>query len=304
VTKLIPGGGGVPNLFIYPLSSQVGHLMNGCGERVILIPSSLTMESRDLRVRTLKVGLIARAAAVFRVNRIVIYKDEEFDDSRFISMVLRYMDTPQYLRKLLIPRREELRHVGILPPLRTPHHPINSKTSALKIGEYRVGAVVESVGSDGGAWVEIGIDRPIPLRTIEEKFNVGQRLSVRIFSLDPLAAEPVGRKEIPLYWGYETEVVGSLEEYLGSTNALVILTSRKGAVLTSGLLHEIGSAGQSDLAVVFGSPARGVDAFLSKKLMDRCCMINTIPHQGTETVRVEEAVFSTLALLNLVAMEE
>ena len=280
--------------------------MNGCGDRAILIPSSLTMESRDLRVRTLKVGLIARAAAVFRVNRIVIYKDEEFDDSRFISMVLRYMDTPQYLRKLLIPRREELRHVGILPPLRTPHHPINSKTSALKIGEYRVGAVVESVGSDGGVWVEIGVDRPIPLRTVE-KFEAGQRLSVRIFSLDPLAAELVGHKEIPVYWGYETEVVGSLEDYLGSTDAFVLITSRKGTPITSDLLHKIGRkerAGQSDLAVVFGSPARGVDAFLSKKLMDRYCMMNTIPQQGTQTVRVEEAVFATLALLNLVAMEE
>ena len=277
--------------------------MNGCGDRAILIPSSLTMESRDLRVRTLKVGQIARAAAVFRVNRIVIYKDVEFDDSRFISMVLRYMDTPQYLRRLLIPRREELRHVGILPPLRTPHHPINSKTSALKIGEYRVGAVVESVGSDGGVWVEIGVDRPIPLRT-DEKFEAGKRLSVRIFSLDPLAAEPVGRKEIPLYWGYETEVVGSLEDYLGSTDAFVLLTSRKGTPISADLLHKIGRAGQSDLAVVFGSPARGVDAFLSKKLMDRYCMMNTIPQQGTETVRVEEAVFATLALLNLVAMEE
>lgn len=280
--------------------------MNGCGDRAILIPSSLTMESRDLRVRTLKVGLIARAAAVFRVNRIVIYKDEEFDDSRFISMVLRYMDTPQYLRRMLIPRREELRHVGILPPLRTPHHPINSKSSALKIGEYRVGAVVESVGSDGGVWVEIGVDRPIPLRT-DEKFEAGTRLNVRIFSLDPLAAEPVGRKEIPIYWGYETEVVGSLEDYLGSTDAFVLLTSRKGTPVSVDLLHKIGRIGRSgpgDLAVVFGSPARGVDAFLSKKLMDRYCMMNTIPQQGTETVRVEEAVYATLALLNLVTMEE
>src|SRR5512135_710366 len=132
--------------------------MTGCRERAILIPSSLTMESRDLRVNTLKVGLIARAAAIFRMNRIVIYRDPEHNDSRFISMVLGYMDTPQYLRRMLIPRREELRHVGILPPLRTPHHPVNSKTSALKIGEYRVGAVVESVGSDKGAWVEIGVD--------------------------------------------------------------------------------------------------------------------------------------------------
>src|SRR5512137_930484 len=107
--------------------------MTGRREKAILIPSSLTMETQDRRLNTQKVGLIARAAAVFRMNRIVVYKDPEHDDSRFISMVLRYMETPQYLRKMLIPRREELRHVGTLPPLRTAHHPVNSKEEELKI---------------------------------------------------------------------------------------------------------------------------------------------------------------------------
>ena len=139
--------------------------MTAARERAILIPSSLTMESRDRRESTLRIGQIARAAAVFRYNRIVIYRDPEHHDTRFIEMVLRYMDTPQYLRRMLFPRREELRHVGLLPPLRTAHHPLNSKSESLKIGEFRVGAVVESVGSDGGVWVEIGVDRPIPLRT-------------------------------------------------------------------------------------------------------------------------------------------
>jgi len=279
--------------------------MTGRGDWALLIPSSLTMETRDMRIRTFKVGLIARAAAVFQMNRIIIYKDPEFDDSRFITMVLQYMDTPQYLRKLLIPRREELRHVGILPPLRTPHHPVDSKTSALKVGEYRVGAVVEGVGSDKGVWVEIGVDRPIPLRT-KKNYNVGQRLNVRIFSLEPLAAEPVDLKDIPVYWGYETEIVKSLEGYLKSRAALVLLTSRKGRPLTPETLQKIGGEiGQKhDLAVVFGSPARGVDAFLSKVAMDGYCMINTIPHQGTETIRLEEAVFATLALLNLVRVED
>jgi len=278
--------------------------MTGCRERAILIPSSLTMETRDRRLNTLKVGLIARAAAVFRMNRIVVYKDPEYDDSRFISMVLRYMETPQYLRKMLIPRREELKHVGILPPLRTVHHPVNSKTSALKVGEFRVGAVVESVGSDEGVWVEIGINRPIPLIT-EKRYQMGQRLNVRIFSRNPLAAEPVDRKEIPQYWGYETEVVEILEDYLRSRDDFVLLTSKKGRVLTPKILQKIGELGQKrNIMVVFGSPAYGVDAFLSKAAVDRYCMINTIPHQGTETTRVEEAVISTLGLLNLVCMED
>ena len=281
--------------------------MTGHRERAILIPSSLTMESRDSRVNTLKVGQIARAAAVFQYNRIVIYRDPERNDSRFITMVLRYMETPQYLRRMLIPRREELCHVGTLPPLRTAHHPINSKSESLKIGEFRVGAVVESVGSDNGVWVEIGINRPIPLRT-EERIPVGQRLNVRIFSHEPLAAEPVDPKDIPHYWGYDTVVVESLEAYLAEKHkqgGYVVLTSRYGKGLTPEILSQMVQQGQKrDLAVVFGSPARGVDAFLSKESMDRYEMINTIPHQGTETVRVEEAVFATLALLNLVRLED
>jgi len=279
--------------------------MTGQRERAILIPSSLTMESRDSRVNTLKVGQIARAAAVFQYNRIVIYRDPEHNDSRFISMVLRYMETPQYLRRMLIPRREELCHVGTLPPLRTAHHPINSKSESLKIGEFRVGAVVESVGSDGGVWVEIGINRPIPLRT-GDSYSVGQRLNVRIFSQQPLAAEPVDQKDIPHYWGFETEIVESLEGYLASKrDAQIVLTSRSGKAVTPEILQKLGQSGQKrGLAVVFGSPARGIDAFLSKESMERYEMINTILHQGTETVRVEEAVFATLALLNLGAHVE
>ena len=281
--------------------------MIGCCERAILIPSSLTMESRDRRESTLRIGQIARAAAVFEYNRIVIYRDPEFNDSRFINMVLGYMDTPQYLRRMLFPRREELRHVGLLPPLRTVHHPINSKSESLKIGEFRVGAVVESVGSDGGVWVEIGVDRPIPLRT-EEVYQKGQRLSVRIFSRKPLAAEPVDSKDIPLYWGYETETVDSLEAYLQArqdAGALVLLTSKRGKAISHDILKELGQSGaKQGLAVVFGSPARGLDAFLSAKAIGRYEMINTIPHQGTETVRLEEAVFSTLALLNLMRLED
>ncbi len=279
--------------------------MTGCCERAILIPSSLTMESRDLRVNTLKVGLIARAAAVFRMNRIVIYRDPEFNDSRFISMILGYMEMPQYLRKMLIPRCKELRHVGMLPPLRTKHHPIHPNSKSLKIGEFRVGAVVDSVGSDSGVWVEIGIDRPIPLRT-EGKYSVGQRLNVRIFSHNPLAAEPVDQKEIPYYWGYETEVVENLEAYLASKiSSMVLITSRKGEAITPEILLNMDQLDQKrDLAVVFGSPARGVDSFLSKESMNRYAIMNTIPHQGTETVRVEEAILATLALLNLMRMED
>lgn len=273
-------------------------MIGGC-ETSILIPSSTTMESRDERIRTLKVGMIARAAAVFRVDRIVIYRDAEFDDSRFISRILQYAETPQYLRKRLFPRERALRYVGILPPLRTPHHPTSSKVSTLKVGEFRVGLVVDEVGSDDGAWVEIGVERPLPLKTAR-RYEVGQRLNVRIFSLKPLAAEPVDRSEIPHYWGYETEVIPNLDEHVRSSERVVVATSRLGTPATPDLLARVVRQGQRrGLELVYGSPARGVDAFLSSETMEGCCVINTIPHQGTETVRLEEAIVATLSQVNL-----
>ena len=273
--------------------------MIGGGETSILIPSSTTMESADERIRTLKVGQIARAAAVFRVDRIVIYRDDQFDDSRFISRVLQYAETPQYLRKRLFPRERALRYVGILPPLRTPHHPTSSKVSTLKVGEFRVGLVVDEVGSDDGAWVEIGVERPLPLKTAQ-RLRAGQRLNVRIFSLKPLAAEPVDRSEIPHYWGYETEVIPNLEEHVRSTERQVVVTSRMGRPATPDLIRRMVLEGRGrGLEVIFGSPARGVDAFLSSETMEGCCVINTIPHQGTETVRLEEAILATLSQVNL-----
>lgn len=273
--------------------------MIGGGETSILIPSSTTMESADERIRTLKVGQIARAAAVFRVDRIVIYRDDQFDDSRFISRVLQYAETPQYLRKRLFPRERALRYVGILPPLRTPHHPTSSKVSTLKVGEFRVGLVVDEVGSDDGAWVEIGVERPLPLKTAR-RLRAGQRLNVRVFSLKPLAAEPVDRSEIPHYWGYETEVIPNLEEHVRSTERQVVVTSRMGRPATPDLIRRMVLEGRGrGLEVIFGSPARGVDAFLSSETMEGCCVINTIPHQGTETVRLEEAILATLSQVNL-----
>jgi len=230
---------------------------------------------------------------------IVIYQDPEFDDSRFISRVLQYAETPQYLRKRLFPRERALRYVGILPPLRTPHHPTSSKVSTLKVGEYRVGLVVDEVGSDNGAWVEIGVERPLPLKTAS-RYRAGQRLNVRVFSLKPLAAEPVDRSEIPHYWGYETEVIPNLDEHVRSSDGLVVVTSRRGKPATLDLLAQTVRQGQRrGLEVVFGSPARGVDAFLSSETMEGCCVINTIPHQGTETVRLEEAIVATLSQVNL-----
>src|SRR6056297_3037533 len=86
-----------------------------------LVPSSLCREAEDKREATRKLGYVARAAAVFRVDRLTIFPDPDgpgkFGDG-FVETVLRYAATPPYLRKEVWDRRDELECVGVLPPLR------------------------------------------------------------------------------------------------------------------------------------------------------------------------------------------
>jgi len=56
--------------------------------------------------------------------------------------------------------------------------------------------------------------------------------------------------------------------------------------------------------VAFGSPKQGLREILAHegiKMEDIDAMtINTVPHQGTETVRTEEAIYITLAVINII----
>ena len=112
---------------------------------VVAVPASVVSDTPHLREKTSKIGLIGRAAAIFRVNEIVVYADNPMvnqnRDLNLDSALLLYMETPQYLRKRLFKIDPRLKYAGILPPLRTPHHPLNSKKANLKIGEYREGVI-------------------------------------------------------------------------------------------------------------------------------------------------------------------
>ena len=112
----------------------------------IFVPNSFLAESKDSKVRTYKVGLIGRYAALFRADNIVIYNDNSDGGSRedalYMKTILEYMNTPQYLRKQVFPISNQLKNVGILPPLRTPHHP---SSEDVKIGDYRQGLTTKRV---------------------------------------------------------------------------------------------------------------------------------------------------------------
>ena len=65
----------------------------------IAIPASIISDTPHLREKTSKIGLIARAAGIFRVNEIIVYSDNtktnQRKDLNLIALLLNYLETPQ-----------------------------------------------------------------------------------------------------------------------------------------------------------------------------------------------------------------
>jgi predicted SPOUT superfamily RNA methylase MTH1 len=272
----------------------------------IAIPASAISDTPHLREKTSKIGLIGRAAAIFRVNEIIVYPDNpkvnQSRDVDLIAILLAYMETPQYLRKRLFKLEPRLQYAGILPPLRTPHHPLNRKAANLKVGEYREGVVLSKTNE--GVIVDIGVERPALLR--EKQFAAGKRLTVKIAKVDEqIEVQIANRDEIPDYWGYRVTVERhSFKKLIENRNFdLTIATSKKGVKFADVAGELAGKWERANSVLVgFGAPTRGLYEVARDEganlddLVD--FVVNTIPAQGTETVRTEEALLASLAILN------
>src|SRR3989337_297573 len=120
-------------------------------------------------------GLVGRAAAIVRVYEVVVYRDDpkhsQDAELDLVATLLSYMETPQYLRKRLFKIEPRLQYAGILPPLRTPHHPVNRRAKDLQAGEYVEGLVLSSVKE--GLLVDVGVESPALLR--DKHHAVGER---------------------------------------------------------------------------------------------------------------------------------
>ncbi len=264
----------------------------------IAIPDSMFLEDDTLREKTVKVGLVARSAAIFGIERIYIYRDSTRNnesDYEVAKTIFEYAETPQYLRKRVFGRRKELEYAGLLPPLRIPSHVIESYPEANQTRESVIvlqnGELMADVGANG-------------LAMIEGRVHEGQRVTVRIISVDPLVVR-VQERPLDKYWGYELRRAPSLARFLKSANfELTILTSRLG-VSVDKIWKEFceRSASAPRILVCFGSPEAGVDKMLKQdkaKVADFPSMyLNTFPGQNAETIRLEEAVFGSLSILNL-----
>jgi predicted SPOUT superfamily RNA methylase MTH1 len=271
----------------------------------IAIPASLVSNIPHLREKTSKIGLVGRAAAIFRVNRIIVYPDNphvnQVADMNLIAALLAYMETPQYLRKRLFRLRPQLRYVGVLPPLRTPHHPLNRRIDKLKLGEYREGVTLPR--KKAGVPVDIGVEQPALIRNMQ--LPAGKRVTVRITRIDRQVETELARRDrIPEYWGYavvmEELPFGRMVETRGFD--LTIATSKYGVPFVN-VAEVIGERWKKTnmILVGFGASMRGLYEIVEQegRSLDEIVdfVINTVPKQGTETIRTEEALIASLAVL-------
>uniref|UniRef100_A0A7R9TH50 RNA methyltransferase n=1 Tax=Prasinoderma coloniale TaxID=156133 RepID=A0A7R9TH50_9VIRI len=175
-----------------PRPTEAGHDLPTL---TIALPGSIVENTQSFELATALAGQIARAAAVFRVDEIVVFEEETMSGSSkwrstigggasaggggdgptvFLARVLQYLEMPQYLRKALIPMHRDLRLAGLLPPTDMPHHPRRHEWSV-----YREGVTVgDGASSRGeGTPVDVGLDAPV---SIAQELPKGMRVTVRM----------------------------------------------------------------------------------------------------------------------------
>ena len=268
----------------------------------VALPASLTLDIPHLREKTARLGFVARALAAFRVDQLIVYSDREgaeiARESKLIEKMLTYIETPQYLRKLMFKMDPDLQYAGTLPPLRSPNHP-NKQDPAP--GLVREGIVIQA-GTP--SIVEAGFAKPIH---VNSGLPLSSRVTIRVTKISPnLEGEILDPSGLTIYWGFRVARGHvSIQEMVRSKKFdLAISTSRNGTNIRQVMLdltRKWNSA--SSPLVVFGSPDEGIPEMLGRLKMSISetmdFNLNTIPHQGVETVRTEEALWGSLALLNI-----
>jgi predicted SPOUT superfamily RNA methylase MTH1 len=267
----------------------------------VVIPDTSLIDCTDLRQKTVKVGTIGRAFAVFRVKQVYIYKtgtltQNQRRDIDLLFRLLQYMDTPQYLRKRVFPHTSSLKFVGLLPPLRTRSHPLQVSVDEIKIGDVRWGIQVRNGN------VDIGIKQLIKY---PEALSEREPTLFRVVQIKPeITLEMIQRQDTDEYWGFETQQVTNLIQLLREKADKTRIAFSRIAPFYSKIETELKNtiSATKSVCAIFGGPHHGLRELLSnqiKSLKDNIDFwINTVPEQGTETVRLEEAIWTSLSLLN------
>ena len=281
----------------------------------ILIPSSIVDNAQSKELRTYLIGQLSRTIGIFKVSEVIIFHDKLKSSSKdhlnFFIKNLQYLETPQYLRKTLFPRSQDLLTSGLMNPLDASHH--------LRIDQwckYREGCVLNRPVKDDSSWVNIGLRKDCK---INKKLPPNTRVTVKLNEdafddgLKFYTGVPVSMREpfekSGIYWGYVVRVCERFEEVFdesiyGEKYDFVIGTSDKGEnyrdveytkhkefkhclIVFGGIEGIEGMLDDDEHANVKGDDVNGMfDVY-----------VNTCVGQGLRTIRTEEAIMITLSVL-------
>ncbi|KAA8548605.1 hypothetical protein F0562_000289 [Nyssa sinensis] len=287
----------------------------------IALPGSIIDNAQSFELATRLAGQIARAATIFRIDEVVVFdnkstsvndssitttdnSDENESGAAFLIRILRYLETPQYLRKSLFAKHNSLRFVGLLPPLDAPHHLRKHEWAP-----YREGVTLnEQAPNSAGTLVDVGLSKNV---LIDQVLEPGTRVTVAMGTNRNLDADlprqvvssSKPREESGMYWGYKVRYASNISSvfedcpYKGGYDHL-IGTSEHGLFVKS---SELTLPSFRHLLIAFGGLA-GLEESIeedSKLKGNNACEVfdsylNTCPHQGSRTIRTEEAIFISL----------
>ncbi|KAJ0243854.1 hypothetical protein HA466_0198460 [Hirschfeldia incana] len=281
------------------------------GERptvTIAIAGSIINNTQSLELATRLAGQIARASTIFRIDEIVVFDNKSSSEineetgAPFLVRILKYLETPQYLRKTLFPKHNDLRFVGMLPPVDAPHHLRKHEWE-----HYREGVTLrEKPTNSEGTLVDVGLDKSV---VVDQVLSPGVRVTVAMGAnrdLDlvrQIVPPSKPREEAGMYWGYKVRYASHLSSvfkecpFEGGYDYL-IGTSEHGLKISSSelkiptfrhLLIAFGGLAGLEESVEEDNQYKGKDVREAFNIY-----LNTCPHQGSRTIRTEEAMFISL----------
>ena len=269
----------------------------------VAIPDSALSEQGTKRDKTIMVSQIARACSIFRVRRIYIYHDKTSKytkvDLNLLKIMLAYLNTPPYLRRKIYPLLDQLQFSGILHPIIAPHHKPLQELRQIPEGEVRVGLIVQTGGT---LYADVGLGERVKFKGSAREGSV---LNLKFLATYPhqYVMEATSHEIGDQYWGYKVVESSDLTSLITKIpDALLLLTSRSGAAFKKTertLIERLKST--QNLLIIFGAPRTGLREILKREGSDIRSfglVVNSFPMQGTRTVRLEEAILGTLAIVN------
>ncbi|KAG5236527.1 methyltransferase C9orf [Salix suchowensis] len=271
----------------------------------IAVSGSIINNAQSLELATRLAGQIARAATIFRIDEVVVFDnksssekedptvttdnnlDENESGGAFFTRILRYLETPQYLRKALFPKHNNLRFVGMLPPLDAPHHLRKHEWAPFREGV----TLNEKLPNSGETLVDVGLSRSV---VVNQALEPGIRVTVAMGTnrnLDGDSPRQVvslskPREESGMYWGYR----GGYDHLIGtSEHGLIINSSELSLPTFRHLLIGFGGLAGLEENIEEDSNLKGKDV---REVFDS--YLNTCPHQGSRTIRTEEVILISL----------